>query len=267
MKISTKNTFAFNSLIKLKNDDWLNKQRVAGKIAGKTLLLLENLVKEKSTKSLLELNNIAEEYIINQGALCTFKNYKGFPNGVCCSVNKQLVHGIATDYKLQDGDVVSFDLGATYEGAIADTAITCIYGSPKSDLHVKLIKTTEEALMKGIQAIEVGKKIGCIGNAIYRHAKSGSFGVITDYGGHGLDWDQPHTTPFIANKAALDEGIRIQPGLSIAIEPMFTSGSTKTWVDNDGWTVWCEAEISTHWEHSVYVHENSVEIITDRSNL
>jgi methionyl aminopeptidase len=261
-----KGLFTENCLVRLKDNDWLNKQRVAGRIAAEALKLLEGLVKSKTSSSLKELNAIAEEHIARNNGIPTFKNYKGFPAGVCISVNKQLVHGIPTDYKLQDGDLVSFDLGVTIEGAIADTAITCIYGEPKYPRHVELVKATEEALMQGIQAVEVGKRLGVIGQAISKCAKAMGFEVISQYGGHGLDWDIPHAPPFVSNKSGANEGIRIQPGLTIAIEPMLTTGSIKTWTDKDGWTVHCDAD-SAHFEHSVYVHEDHVEIITDRSKL
>lgn len=265
MRVSNKNLFATNGFFKLKNQDWLNKQRIAGKVAAKTLLLLESLVKEKTTKSLIELNNIAEEFIENNGCFCTFKNYKGFPAGVCVSINNQLVHGIPGNYRLQDGDLVSFDLGATFEGAIADTAITCIYGEPKLDRHASLIKATEQALMSGINSIRVGNKLGCIGNAIFRSAKASGFSTIVKYGGHGLDWDVPHAPPFISNKSELDDGFRIQSGLAIAIEPMLVIGTPDTRVASDGWTVLTN-DIGAHFEHSVFVHEDHVEIITDRGN-
>lgn len=260
-----------NGFFTLKNEDWLNKQRVAGKTAAGALMLLEGLVKEKTELTLSELNKLAEEYIQDHKCTPTFKNYKGhsltpFPAGVCISVNKQLVHGIPTDYKLQEGDVVSFDLGATHEGAIADTALTCIYGEPKKQDHVRLIKATQEALMKGIQAVAVGKKLGSIGHAIYRSAKGNGFNVIIQYGGHGLEWDHPHAPPFVDNKSEVDEGFRIQPNLTLAIEPMLTNGDTRTYVHGDGWTVMCEAEMSAHHEHTIFVHNDSVEIITWREN-
>lgn len=266
MRLTSKDTFATNSLVKLKNDDWLVKQRQAGVIAAKTLKMLEQMVFDKTTQSMVELNQAAEDFIYSSGGTPTFKGYKGFPAGVCISVNKQLVHGIPTDYKLQDGDLVSFDLGVTYEGAIADTAITCIYGEPKSELHVKLVKATEESLMRGIEAISAGKRLGCIGNAIFKSAKGSGFGVITNYGGHGLDWDVPHAPPFVNNKSNLDEGIRIQPGLAIAIEPMLVLGSVETKVAEDGWTV-VTNDLGAHFEHSIFVHEDRVEIITDRSGV
>ena len=263
MRISNNGPFNTNGLFKLKNQDWLEKQRKAGKIAASALILLQQQVEEKTNKSLLELNNLAEQFIIDSGGVPTFKGYKGFPAGVCISVNKQLVHGIPNDYHLQAGDVVSFDLGVTIDGAIADTAITCIFGVPKSDKHIKIIKTTEESLIKGIEAISIGKKLGCIGNAISRHAKSNGFNVINNYGGHGLDWNTPHAPPFVMNKCSADEGFRIQPGLAIAIEPMLVPGSINTRTANDGWTVMTD-DIGAHFEHSIFVHEDHVEIITAR---
>lgn len=255
-----------NSLIKLKGQDWLEKQRVAGRIAASTLCALSDLVRDKSTKSLLELNAFAEQMIESQNSSCTFKNYKGFPAGVCISVNKQLVHGIPTDYLLQEGDVISFDLGVTFEGAIADTAITCIYGQAKSEQHVKLVEATEASLMAGIAAIKVGDRLGCIGEAIYNSARKSGFSVVTKYGGHGLDWNVPHAAPFVDNKSDPSKGIRIQPGLVIAVEPMLVIGSPDTKTDKDGWTV-VTNDIGAHFEHSLYVHEDHVEIITDRSKL
>jgi methionyl aminopeptidase len=263
---SQRELFANNGLVRLKNEDWLVKQRVAGKVAGGALSLLEQEVKNGTNKSLLELDRLAETYIRDNNCIPTFLLYKGFPNSVCISVNQQLVHGVCTDYHLQDGDVVSFDLGATKDGAISDSALTTIYGAPKNTQHLELIKTTQEALMKGIAAIKIGNQLGAIGEAISKHTKSKRFGNIVRYGGHGLDWNIPHAEPFVCNEGSSNQGIRFQPNMTLAIEPMLTTGSTKTWVDADGWTVYCEAEMSAHFEHTIYLHEdNTVEIITDRS--
>lgn len=265
MRDGRQNVFASNMFVSLKDDKWLALQRVAGRIASDTLLFLEKQVREKTTKSLLELNAEAEKMMTNAGGIPTFKGYKGFPAGVCISVNKQLVHGIPTAYQLQEGDLISFDLGVTVEGAIADTAITCIYGEPKSERHVALVKATEASLMAGIEAIKVGNRLGCIGDAIFK-ARNG-FAVVNHYGGHGLDWNVPHASPFVHNRSAPNEGIHIQPGLSIAIEPMLVIGSdSSTTTANDGWTVYTK-EIGAHFEHSIFVHEDHVEIITNRSRL
>jgi methionyl aminopeptidase len=267
MRLSnTRSSFAENGFFKLKNQDWLDKQRVAGRIAATALKKLERYVTGKTFHSTLVLSRVIEEYILKEGGTPTFKGYKGFPEAVCISVNKELVHGIPKDQVLDDGDIVSFDLGVTYEGAIADTAITCIFGTPKSDYHVKMVHATEDSLMKGIQAIEVGKKLGCIGNAIYKCAKGHGFNVINHYGGHGLDWNVPHASPFVENKSDPEKGFRIQPGLAIAIEPMLVPNSTTTKVLDDGWTV-VTNDIGAHFEHSIFVHPDRVEIITDRSNI
>lgn len=266
MRILSKDLSSDNTFIDLKNTDWINKQRIAGKVVAKTLATLEQAVKDKTTKSLLELNNLAEEIIVSSGCTPTFKNYKGFPSAVCISVNRELVHGIPKEYYLQDGDIVSFDLGATYEGAIADSAVTCIFGHAKNEIHNKLIQATNDCLLKSIEAISVGKRLGVIGYTISKCAKNYGFNLINNYGGHGLSWNQPHTSPFVANKSNNDEGIRIVPGLSIAIEPMLVIGSTNTTVLSDGWTVVTD-NIGAHAEHTIFIHENSVEIITSRDGI
>lgn len=266
MRTSGSNPFSNNMLVKLKNQDWLDKQRIAGKIAAKALLMLQGFVEGKTFHSTLTMSQAAEKYILEAGGTPTFKGYKGFPAAVCISVNKHLVHGIPDDTVLDDGDVISFDLGVTYQGAIADTAITCIFGQPKSQRHVELVKATEESLMRGITAVAVGKKLGVIGHAISKYVKGTSFGLINNYGGHGLDWDHPHAAPFVANKADPEEGVRIQAGLAIAIEPMLVCGPTTTRTLADGWTVATD-DIGAHFEHSIYVHEDHVEIITDRTGL
>ena len=269
MKNISNGPFVTNGLAFLHDNNFLEKQRVAGKVVAKCLNHLEQRVKDKTQLTLKQLSQEAEQIILENNCAPTFKNYKGFPESVCISINKQLVHGIPTDYKLQEGDLVSFDLGATFENAIADSAITIIYGEPKSERDVKLIQSTEECLYKAIESIKVGNKIGCIGNAIFKHAKNNGFNVIENYGGHGIGLTKDgeglaHAFPFISNKSNADEGIRIVPGLSIAIEPLLTYGSNKTKILDDNWTVTTENN-NSHFEHTLFIHEDYVEIITDRS--
>jgi methionyl aminopeptidase len=267
-----KGLFNETSIITLKGVKTLKSYRAAGKIAAAALVLLEGLVKDKTIRSLLELDRIAEEFIITNKGIPTFKGYHGFPNAVCISVNKQLVHGIPSKYVLQEGDVVSFDLGVTIDGCVADTAITCIYGEPNSQQQADLVKCTEKALNNGIAAIKIGNRLGCIGDAIYRTAKKHNLAVVESYGGHGLDTAQdgtgiPHAPPFVCNRDIPDNGIHIENGLVIAIEPLFVIGSSnKTIVADDKWTVITQ-DISSHHEHTIFVHDNYAEIITDRSNL
>jgi methionyl aminopeptidase len=269
MRNSSKSPFVNNSLVTIKDKRWLDRQRIAGKIVAASLNQLEGYCKSMTFHSMATLNDVIERFIIKEGGYPTFKGYKksggpDFPAGVCISINKSLVHGIPDDTVLNHGDVVSFDLGVTYEGAIADSAITCIFGTPADPLHVTLVKATEEALMQGINAVAVGKHLGCIGYAINKYAKNKGFGLVNNYGGHGLDWNLPHASPFVANKSEPTEGIRIQPGLSIAIEPMLTIGDPTTYTLDDGWTVATKG-IGCHFEHSIFVHEDHVEIITDRN--
>lgn len=265
------NTNSVGGLCVLHGSEWLDKQRIAGKIVANSLMQLQDFCANKTKHSMLTLNKIIEEYIISEGAIPTFKDYPkygspNFPAGVCISINQKLVHGIPDDTVLTEGDVVSFDLGATYQGAVADSAITCIYGTPRDSRHADLVKATEEALMQGIRAIAVGKHLGCIGYAISKYAKNQGFGLVTNYGGHGLDWNVPHAPPFVSNKAELKEGIRIQPGLAIAIEPMLTIGPPVTRTLQDGWTV-ATQDVGAHFEHSIFVHKDRVEIITDRTKI
>lgn len=256
-------------LVCLKDRDWLEKQRIAGSVVAGILRTLNQIIVDKIPNlSLRDLEAEALRQIIAGGCTSTFKGYKGFPGEICLSVNQNVVHGIPDDYKLQSGDVVKFDLGATYCGVIADAAATAIYGEPKSNLHVDLLDVCRGALDAGIAAIQVGRQLGCIGYAINKYVQSRSnFKLITNYGGHGICINPdgtgiPHASPFVSNRSKPNEGIRIQPGLSIAIEPMLVLADTAdTVVLDDGWTVKARG-ISAHFEHSVFVQENKVNITT-----
>lgn len=269
IKITDLNKSDNHSIIKLNNNLFFDKQREAGKIVASTLVLLKNIVNDNYSKySLIELNSIAENFIYSNNAQPTFKGYKGFPYGVCISVNENVVHGIPTNDYLKSGDVVSFDLGATVDGVIADSALTIIVDQPKSERHIELIKANEECLMAGINAIKVGLRLGVIGDAISRYTKKSGFASITAYGGHGLgDLYNPHASPFVPNVSTPNEGIRIQNGLSLAIEPQLVDAKTnETRILSDGWTVKANG-ISSHFEHSICIYNDCIEILTDRSGL
>lgn len=254
------NNFQPNMLVTLKDFNWVSRQRIAGKCVARVLKHLDSMILDATPNlSLLDMDAEAERIILEEGCTPTFKGYKGFPGAACLSVNKDMVHGIPTKYVLQDGDVVKFDLGATFQGAIADAASTRIYGNPKHEKHVRLVNATLKALNNGIKAAGVGKRIGAIGYAI--HKSIGEFGNITNYGGHGLDENQPHAAPFVANKGQPTEGVRMQAGMTIAIEPMLVIGSTETRIQEDGWTVSVN-DISAHMEHTIFIHEDRVEVMT-----
>jgi len=270
LKLQNSQPSAFDNqhLIVLKDYLWLKRQKHAGRCVSNILKEFDKMIKDKTPNlSLLDIEQMALLYMKFYDCTPTFKNYNGFPGSVCLSVNKQLVHGIPNDYILCDGDIVSLDLGATYEGAIADSARTAIYGEPKNPEHVRLINACKEALNLAIKSVAIGKKLGVIGNAIYKHARGTGFNVVTNYGGHGIDYDKPHAEPFVANKAPPNEGITIQHGLSIAIEPMFVIGSAETKTnETDKWTVTTQG-IGAHFEHSITIMENGVHLITEIPNL
>jgi len=166
--------------------------------------------------------------------------------------------------------LVTFDLGATKNGAVADAARTFIFGEPKEKRHQQLVDDCREALKRAIEAVEVGKRLGAIGHTIYRYGRDKGYGVINNYGGHSVSFTEnesgekigvPHAPPFVANKAEPNEGVRLQPNMTLCIEPQFTLGSTTTSVANDGWTVECPA-LSSHEEDTIFIHSDRVEVIT-----
>lgn len=251
------------AFIVLHGHEWLEHQRIAGKAASTALKAAKKLIEDKTSN--LSLKDIEQECLrIIQESNCTptFLNYKGFPGAVCASVNKQLVHGIPSTYKLKEGDVVKIDLGATYQGAIADCATTAIYGEPIKKEHLEVISTCRKALDNAISSISVGKRLGSIGAAIHHTVKSTRFKLITNYGGHGISKNKPHSSPFVSNRASSFEGVRFQPGMTLAIEPMVVVGDNRTRVMSDGWTVVTD-DVGAHFEKTIFIHQDKVEIITE----
>lgn len=247
-------------IINIHDNEWFERQKIAGKCVAKILQSSADLLKTPNV-SLKDLENNADFIFNKDGCTSTFFNYKGFPSKICTSVNDQLVHGIVTDYVLREGDLVSVDLGATYEGAIADAAYTFVYGETAQSI-MDMLKTCQRALYAGIDAIKCGGRIGDIGFAISKTVNNSPFGLITEYGGHGLDYDIPHAPPFVANKGRPNEGLPIINGLAIAIEPMVTlSKNTKTKLLADNWTVMADT-LCCHFEHSLYINDNTY-IVTE----
>ncbi len=253
-----------SEIIVLKDAKWLERQTVAGQAVSESLkYFAKEVTSGVKNISLKDIEQSSLKILKEYNCTPTFLNYKGFPGAVCTSVNENLVHGVPTDYVLQDGDVVTLDLGATFEGAIADAAFTVIHGTPKDPRHVQMLKLCQDSLMAGVDAFKVDSTIGAIGFAIYRKAREQGFGIVTNYGGHGISYNNPHSAPFVANKGQVNEGPRIQKWMSIAIEPMLImGGSAKTKVLKDKWTV-AGSDIGCHFEHSVTTDdEGVVHIIT-----
>ncbi len=249
----------------IKDAEWLSDQRHAGHVlVGAIDAALAQVSPGKSTK---EIDGIIEGFILSHhDCLPTFKGYRGFPAASCISINKEIVHGIPhPDRIIQEGDVVKVDAGVTYMGAIADMARTIIVGEPKDLKHKLLLEYCERALNSAINSFKFEKgylnRLGNIGNAIQKEAKKINANVVIDLGGHGLEKNHPHGQPFVSNIGEKDDGPILHPGMTIAIEPMFTFGNIKPVIGKDGWTI-SLSDVGTHHEDTIFIHEDSVEIIT-----
>jgi len=251
-----------SSIIPLEGKEYLETLKYSGKVVAQCLSACKDLL-EASTPNLScnDLNQVSKEIIEKAGCTATFFGYKGFPGYICTSVNKQMVHGIPTDYIIQPGDVVKIDLGATTDGIIADAALTAIYGEPLDKKHVELMSVCQKSLHNAINRIKIGNRLGSIGSSINYVVKQSRFGLITNYGGHGIERNMPHAPPFVANKASAQEGPRLQPGMTLAIEPMLTIGEPVTTVSPDGWTVTTPG-VSAHYEHTIFIEEDKTHVIT-----
>ncbi len=243
-----------SQLVILKDDEWIKEQKVAGSCVKAIHDELVEMTTHTTSYSGFQYEIKANEIFKKYHCEATFHQYKGFPSTICLSINKELVHGIPSEKFIIEGDVVSFDLGATFKNGIADAAVTVIKGKAKDIRHEEIIKVCKEALVNAISSIKVGEPIGSIGYAIDRTVKKTPYGLVTHYGGHGINAGRVHAEPFIHNKSKKTDGVRVQRGLSIAIEPMVTLGrDTDTKVMSDGWTVMTK-DIGCHFEHSVTVN-------------
>ncbi len=213
-----------------------------------------------------ELNQMAEQEIYAIGARPSFKNYgpkkNPFPAGLCTSVNDQVVHGMPSKTViLKEGDIVSLDIGMEYKSLFTDTAITVPVGKV-SDAAKKLIEITKKALTVGIDAIKPGLKVGAISSAIQQTAESSGFSVVRDLVGHGVGYEV-HEDPPIPCYGKPTQGITLEEGMVLAIEPMLCIGEHFVIFDSDGWTVrTTDGELSAHFEHTVAVTKNGSKILT-----
>ena len=236
--------------------------RIAGRITGEALLVAKEIIKEGITTK--EIDDKIRTYIKKCGAKPTFLGYGGFPASACISVNEEVIHGIPSNSKvLKNGDIVKIDVGARWKGFTGDSAATFAVGEI-SDKAKKLIKTTEECFFKGIEAIEKAEnpRIGDLGFAIASHARSNGFSVVEQYTGHGVGAEL-HEDPNVPNYGTQGRGVRIYPGMTLAIEPMINEGTEKVKVLKDGWTVvTADSKLSAHYEHSIAVTNNGIILLT-----
>ena len=206
-----------------------------------------------------DLDHLAEEFIRSHGATPSFKGYEGFPTALCISVNDEVVHGFPSDRKLQNGDIVSIDIGACYKGYHGDSAWTYKVGEISKDLEY-LMEHTEKALYEGIKMVKPGNRIGDIANAIEVYATKHKLGIVKELVGHGVGTNV-HEDPEVPNYGKKGTGPRLREGMVIAIEPMLTLGSPDIYIDDNDWTVITEdGSYAAHFEHTVVVTKDGVEI-------
>jgi methionyl aminopeptidase len=246
-----------------KSAEELTKMRKAGRIVAGTIDAV--LPEVRPGRSTLDLDRVAERYIREQGALPSFKGYRGtYPASICTSIDAEIVHGIpSATRKLKEGMVLSLDFGAIWEGFHGDAAVTVfVGGQAPSEEAAKLAKETERALDAAIDVIRPGGRLSDIGHAIESVANEAGLGVIREYGGHGIG-RKMHEEPFIQNWGPPGRGPELRPGLTIAIEPMFTLGGEANRVLADGWTVvTADGSLAAHFEHTVAVTQDGVEVLT-----
>lgn len=237
----------------------LEKMRAAGQLVGQVREHLRSLVAPGVTT--LELDRVAEQIIRDAGALPTFKGYNGFPYSICASVNEQIVHGFPSNYRLQEGDIFSIDVGVTLEGFVGDTATTVPVGRVSED-RLKLIQVTQECLDRAIEQCWPGKHLGDIGWAVQEHAEANGYSIVRDYVGHGIG-RRMHEDPQIPNYGKPGLGPKIKSGYVFAIEPMVNLGSHHTKVLKDKWTVvTVDGQPSAHVEHTIAITEEGPEVLT-----
>jgi methionyl aminopeptidase len=212
-----------------------------------------------------DLDAVAEAYIDEQGAIPSFKGYKGYPASICASINEEVVHGIPSPKRLlAEGDILSLDFGAIWEGFHADSALTMFVGDPPSAESEKLVRVTEEALEAGISQIVAGARLSDVGAAVQQVAEGAGFSVVREYVGHGIGRNL-HEDPQIPNYGEPGRGPLIKPGLVVAVEPMVNIGGWETRVLADDWTVVTEdGSLSAHFEHTIAVTEDGREVLTAR---
>lgn len=247
-------------MITLKSDEQIAKMREAGRITKNVLELLGREIREGMTTK--ELNDIAHDYIVSCGAIPSFLGYGGFPASTCISIDDTVVHGIpSNDIVIKKGQIVSVDVGVIYNGWQGDAARSFLVGEVSKEKQ-KLVKVTEECFFKAIENLRDGTPLGDIGYAVQTLAEANGFSVVRALVGHGIG-EKMHEDPSVPNYGRKGTGIRLKKGMVIAIEPMINAGTYKVQFASDGWTVkTLDGKPSAHYENTVAITENGVEILT-----
>ena len=248
-------------MIKLKNSAQISAMKDAGRITGEALLVARDMV--RPGVSTYEIDMAIRHYIEKCGATPTFLGYGGFPASACISVNDEVIHGIPSKNRiLKDGDIVKIDTGATYKGYVGDSARTIPVGNVSEEAH-KLIKATRDSFWAGVEALQVGNRLGDVGAAIDAVVRANGFSTVRRYVGHGIGTDM-HESPDVPNFGTAGRGIRLCAGMTLAIEPMVNVGSFEVKELSDGWTVkTVDGSLSSHYENTVALTSDGVLILTE----
>jgi len=249
-------------MIVYKSREEIDKMRRAGRIVATTIdAVLEKVRTGVSTQA---LDAVAEQVIRSEGAMPSFLGYRGYPASICASINDQIVHGIPGERIIEEGDVLSLDFGAIWEGFHGDSAVSVIVGKSRSPEAQKLVRVTEEALNAGIAQIKAGGHLSDISHAVQQVAEGAGFGVVREYVGHGIG-RHLHEDPQVPNFGSPRRGPVMREGLVIAVEPMINAGGWETMLMPDKWTVvTADGSLSAHFEHTIAITEDGPEVLTAR---
>ncbi|MBQ7353683.1 MAG: type I methionyl aminopeptidase [Clostridia bacterium] len=249
-------------MIQLKTPEQIEIMKVAGRITGETLLMAKELIREGVTTK--EIDEKINRYIKKCGAKPTFLGYGGFPGSACISINNEVIHGIPSHKRvLKNGDIVKIDVGAEWHGFTGDSAATFAVGEISSEAQ-RLIDVTRESFFKAITALEntENPRVGDIGYAVESYVKENGFSVVRDFVGHGVGANL-HEDPNVPNYGTKGRGVRIYPGMTLAIEPMVNQGTHMVRMLSDGWgVVTADGMLSAHYEHSIAVTDNGIILLT-----
>lgn len=237
--------------------------RRAGVIVGETLGALRQLVEAGVTTR--DLDAEAERRIRAAGALPTFKGYHGYPASICASVNDEVVHGIPSNRKLNEGDIIKIDCGATLDGYVGDAAISVFVGRVSPEVEA-LVKATQESLFRAMEKMRVGNRLFDVSYAVQEYVEERGYSVVREYCGHGVG-RRMHEEPQVPNYGRPGTGPTLKEGWVLAIEPMVNLGRHQVKVDPDGWTVRTrDGSFSSHWEHTIAVTEEGPVVLTARED-
>ena len=251
-------------MIAIKNERELALMRQACKITAAARALAGEMVRPGVTTK--QIDKAVYDYIVSQGAKPSFLNYHGYPASACISVNNTVIHGIPDGYVLQEGDIVSIDVGALYKGYHGDCAATFPCGAISAQAQ-KLIDVTKQSFFEGIRFAKRGHRVSDISHAIQTYVESNGFSVVRSFVGHGVG-AQLHEEPEVPNFGAPGRGPRLLPGMTIAVEPMVNEGVYDVRVLRDGWTtVTADGKLSAHYENTVLITDGEPEILTVNEGL